>query len=97
VPAVRVSASSSISITRLLLTATARARRNGGPTHRRLSVDYTPPRPDFDGSTVCGPLASLITFALGRTDKAQALEIVAGARLHNAIVAAKRGGKELAT
>jgi hypothetical protein len=85
-------------ITHSLLTATAGERdatdrRTGG-----LSVDYTPaPRPHFDRSTVCDPFASLITFALGRKDKAQALEIAAGARLHNVIVAAERSSKELLT
>jgi chromosome segregation ATPase len=46
---------------------------------------------------VCGLLASLITFAPGRRDKLQALEIAGGARLHNVIVAAERGGMELFT
>jgi structural maintenance of chromosome 2 len=59
----------------------------------RLNFDYTDPEPGFDRSKVHGPVAKLITVK--RPDAAMALEVTAGSKLYNVVVADVETGKKL--
>jgi chromosome segregation ATPase len=60
-----------------------------------MSFDYQLPNPNFDRSKVKGLVASLITLPPEHADKAQALEMAAGGKLRNVVVADETVGKDL--
>ncbi|KAG8215877.1 condensin complex subunit SMC2 [Butyriboletus roseoflavus] len=60
-----------------------------------LTFDYTSPYPTFDRSRVKGLVATLTSVPPEHSNKATALEIIAGGKLYNVVVQDERVGKDL--
>ena len=60
-----------------------------------LDFEFTSPSPNFDRTKVKGLVANLVSLRQEDYNKSTALEITAGGRLYNVVVATEQVGKEL--